>query len=126
MSSFDWSTFTVRININASTEKLYAAWATRNGIESWFLRLSEYRKPDGELRNADEPTEAGDNYRWLWHGYPDETVETGEIISANGKDEFSFRFGKAGICAVKIYPYKEENIVELMQNQIPTDEQRKQ
>lgn len=35
MSSFDWSRFTVRINIrNATTQQLYRAWATRTGIEN--------------------------------------------------------------------------------------------
>lgn len=126
MSEFDWSTFTVRINIQASPPKLYESWATQSGIEHWFLRLSEYKKPNGEMRKTGEYTEAGDTYRWLWHGYPDETVETGEILLANGKDQFRFVFGKAGICTVKIYPYKDEQIVELIQDKIPTDDHGKQ
>ena len=41
--TFDWSRFVVRISVKAPDEKLYNAWATRDGIESWFLRLSEFK-----------------------------------------------------------------------------------
>jgi uncharacterized protein YndB with AHSA1/START domain len=71
METHDWSSFTVRINIDASIEKLYAAWATQSGIERWFLRLSEYTKP-GSLRGKDESVSKGDSYKWLWHGWPDD------------------------------------------------------
>ncbi|MFI5131165.1 MAG: SRPBCC domain-containing protein [Chitinophagales bacterium] len=123
MSSYDWSRFTVRINVNAPAEKLYDAWATRSGMEHWFLRLSEYKKPDGSLRGNDEAAINGDTYKWLWHGWPDETVEYGEILDSNGKDLFRFSFGKAGNCSVKIYREEDATIVELVQDNIPTDEQ---
>jgi uncharacterized protein YndB with AHSA1/START domain len=123
---YDWSQFSVRININAPLENLYKAWATREGIEYWFLRLSEYKKPDGALRDTNELVKKGDTYKWLWHGYPDDTVEHGEILKANGKDIFSFRFGKAGNCRVKIFEEQGEQIVELVQDNIPTDEHGKQ
>lgn len=123
MSDYDWSRFAVRININAPMDKLYRAWATRSGMESWFLRLSEYRRPGGAAREMDEPVDQGDAYSWLWHGYPDETVEYGNVLDCNGRDLFKFSFGKAGNCTVKIYSENEERIVELIQESIPTDEQ---
>ncbi len=127
MSSFDWSSFTVRINIkNNSIEQLYRAWATRGGIEYWFLRMSEYSKVDGELRSVDEPVHTGDTYRWRWFGYSDEVTETGEILDCNGKDFFKFRFGDAGNCSVRIYPEQDELIVELLQDNIPTDDRGKE
>lgn len=121
-ASYDWSKFTVRINVNAPVEKLYHAWATRAGMEYWFLRLSEYKKPDGSLRTADEFVSKGDSYRWLWHGWPDETAEYGEILDCNRKDLFKFSFGKAGNCNVNIYTDQGETIVELVQDNIPIDE----
>lgn len=54
MQPFNWGRFVTRININATEEKVYQAWATREGIESWFLRLSEFKTADGILRKADE------------------------------------------------------------------------
>lgn len=127
MSKFDWSRFTVRINIkNVATEKLYRAWATRAGIEYWFLRKSEYKKTGGGLLSDNEMVQKGDAYSWWWHGYPDEVVEHGEILDGNGKDFFQFRFGEAGICSIKIYDEQDEKIVELVQDHIPTDEKSKQ
>jgi hypothetical protein len=124
-TSHDWSRFTVRINVNAPVEKLYHAWATRSGMEYWFLRLSEFKKMDGSLRGNDDFVTKGDSYKWLWYGWPDETVEYGEILDCNGKDFFKFSFGKAGNCAVRIYKEQNETIVELIQDNIPTDEQGK-
>jgi hypothetical protein len=125
-NNFEWSRFTVRIDIkNTNTEKLYRAWATRSGIEYWFLRMSEYIKPGGGLRNNDELVQKGDGYRWRWFGYSDEVTETGEILDCNGKDFFKFSFGKAGNCSVRIYEEEGEKIVELMQDEIATDDKSK-
>ena len=126
MGEFDWSRFAVRINVKASAEKLYWCWATKEGIEFWFLRRSDYKRPDGSLYKSNEFIKNGDKYSWWWYGYPDEVVEHGEILGCNGKDLFQFRFGEAGICTVKIYAEQDENIVELVQDHIPTDEKAKQ
>lgn len=126
MADFDWSRFTVRINVKAPVEKLYWCWATKEGIEFWFLRRSDYKKLDGTLCSGHEFVKKGDRYSWWWDGYPDEVVEHGEILDANGKDLFQFKFGEAGICTVKIYEEQGEKIVELVQDQIPTDDKGKQ
>ena len=126
MQSYDWSRFVVRINVNAPVDRLYHAWATRGGMEYWFLRLSAYKKADGTMRGSHELVEKGDTYKWLWHGWPDETVEHGIILDCNGKDFFKFSFGKAGDCAVTIKKEEGETLVELEQDNIPTDEQAMQ
>ena len=92
-------------------------------MEYWFLRLSEYKKPDGAIRGNKEYVEKGDTYKWLWHGWPDDTVEHGTILDCNGKDFFKFSFGKAGNCAVTIKKEEGEMMIELVQDRIPTDEQ---
>jgi uncharacterized protein YndB with AHSA1/START domain len=121
-TSYDWSRFMVRININAPVDKLYKAWITREGIEYWFLRFSEFKKSDGTLRGNKEPVEKGDTYKWRWHGYPDSVTEQGTILEINGKDFFKFSFGKAGICSVTIKQEQGETIVEMLQENIPADE----
>jgi uncharacterized protein YndB with AHSA1/START domain len=126
MSNFNWSTFTVRIPVKAPVEKLYWCWATKGGMEFWFLRLSEYKQPGGALRMSDEPVQKGDTYKWLWHGWGDDTVEFGEILNCNGKDFLQFSFGKAGTCTVTIKKEAAEIIVELVQENIPDDEQGRQ
>ncbi len=122
-TSYDWSRFLVRVNVNAPVEKLYQGWVTREGIEYWFLRFSEYKKADGTVRGNKEPVEYGDTYKWRWHGYADSVTEEGTILEVNGKDFFKFSFGKAGNCAVTIKKEDGETIVELVQDNIPTDEQ---
>ena len=64
MRNYDWSRFVTRISVKASLEKLYWSWVTREGMEYWFLRLSEYKKPDGNLRGNNEPVQKGDMYTW--------------------------------------------------------------
>ena len=126
MADFNWSRFMVRINVKASREKLYWRWATKEGIESWFLRKSDYKNSVGTLRGNNEFVQTGDTYSWWWHGYPDDVAEHGEILDCNGKDFFKFKFGGAGNCTVTIYKKQEENIVELLQDEIPTDDMAKQ
>lgn len=118
----DWTRFIIRININAAGKELYDAWATRSGMEYWFLRLSEYRTTDGIARGNKEQVATGDSYTWRWHGWPDDTTEYGTILDCNGQDFIQFSFGKAGNCSVRIYREQEENIVELVQENIPDDE----
>ncbi len=126
MADFNWKIFTTRVPVKAPVEKLYWCWATREGIEYWFLRMSEYKNPDGDLRNNNEAVQTGDSYRWRWHGWSDETTEEGKIVDCNGKNFFKFSFGKAGICSVTIKEENGVNIVELVQTEIPDDEQGKQ
>lgn len=126
MIAFDWSRFTVAINIKAPASELYRAWTTRKGIESWFLRLSEFRHADGSILKQEEEVVSGDTYKWLWHGWPDETEEFGKVLEANGSDFLSFSFGKAGICSVSIQSYGDEHIVHLKQTDIPDTEEGKQ
>jgi uncharacterized protein YndB with AHSA1/START domain len=122
MSAYDWTTFTVRVPVKAPVEKLYWCWATKEGIEYWFLRLSDYKKGN-DPRKANEPVQQGDTYRWRWHGWSDEVTEEGTILECNGKDFFKFSFGKAGNCAVTIKQEDGETLVELVQDMIPDDEQ---
>jgi len=125
MSDFNWKTFTTRIPVNAPVEKLYWCWASKEGIEYWFLRMSDYRKTDGSPRLNNEYVQKGDTYAWRWHGWSDEITEHGEILDCNGKDFFKFSFGKAGNCVVTIKEENGINIVELLQDEIPDDEQGK-
>ncbi len=125
-NTYNWSRFTVRINVSASGKILYDAWATRAGMEYWFLRLSEYKKPDGSVRGNKEQVEKGDAYKWLWHGWPDDTVEYGTILDCNGLDFIKFSFGKAGNCAVTVKKEEGETIMELIQDNIPEDDHGKQ
>lgn len=123
--TIDWSRFVTRIPVQAPIETLYHAWATTGGIESWFLRLGEFKSRDGTTREPEEKIQVGDTYKWLWHGWPDETVEYGQIFELNDHDYLKFSFGKAGVCTVHIKIEEGEHIVELLQENVPTDEKGK-
>lgn len=122
MEEYNWRQFVVRMDVNASPKALYAAWATRAGIENWFLRFSEYKAADGTIRAKNELVQKGDTYKWMWYGWPDETVEYGSVLDCNDKDFFRFSFGKAGNCTVRIYKEQEQTFVELVQEDIPDDD----
>lgn len=125
MKEYDWSQFIVRIPVRASISDLYEAWATRRGIEHWFLRMSEYKNSAGQLRDPGEFVSVGDTYAWRWHGWPDEVEERGTIVACNGNDQIDFTFGEAGVCHVRLLEEAGETIVQLQQTDIPTDERGK-
>jgi uncharacterized protein YndB with AHSA1/START domain len=123
-ASYTWSSFTTRINVHAPIDKLYSMWATKSGIESWFLRMSEYKRANVVLQ-IDEEVIKGDTYCWRWHGWSDDVTEEGNILDCNGRDFFKFSFGKAGDCTVVIKEELGYTIVELTQENIPDDDQGK-
>ena len=72
--------------------------------------------------NKNDYLKKGDQYYWLWHGWADDTFEKGTVMESNGKDLFKFSFGKAGNVTVTLKEEQGENIVELLQDEIPTDD----
>ena len=123
--NYDWSKFFVRINIKSHEQKIYNSWTTQENLEKWFLRLAEFTKPDGRIRKRNSKIEKGDTYRWRWHGYSDKVTECGKILKANGKDLLQFTFAGNCIVAVKVKKEKRENILELKQENIPTNNKAK-
>jgi uncharacterized protein YndB with AHSA1/START domain len=125
MQSYNWSQFTLRIPIKADREIIYRNWTAREGLEYWFLRKAEFKKPDGSLRENNEAVQVGDTYEWMWHGWSDEVMEKGKVLEMNGTDYFKFSFGKAGDVTIKLVQEDGEKIVELTQDNIPNDEEGK-
>jgi len=126
MSINDWTRFTKRININVAVQDIYNAWTIRNNIESWFVRFSEFTDKSETLRQCDNAIHEGDNYKWMWHGYPNSVVEDGKILEANGKDSIKFTFSgprdSPMIVTVKIWEEDDQSIISLTQENIPVDD----
>lgn len=122
LKDFDKSRFAVRIPVKAPVEKIFRSWSTPGGLEHFFLRQALFHSPEGMKREAEDAIEAGDTYHWLWWGYTDEDSERGEVLAQNGKDQLRFSFGKAGVCTLSIYEEEGETLVELIQENIPTDD----
>lgn len=129
MEPYNWSSFTLRININATIAAIFEMWATSAGIEKWFLRQCEINSENGQLRADGDLITKGDKYLWRWHGWPDDVEERGEILYANGTDQVQFTFGQEGadtmVCTVKIYTEEGENICQITQENIPENEKGK-
>ena len=129
MSNYNWTSFSKRININASIDNVYEMWATAAGIEKWFLRRCEITNSKGVPKHPGKPFMKDDVYLWRWHGWPDEVKEEGTILEANGVDKLKFTFGQVGaehmVCTVKIYLEQDETICEISQENIPEDEKGK-
>ena len=121
MSSHDWSQFLLRIPIKADKKEIYKAWTTQQGLESWFLRSSQFKTSVGKKRDGNNTIEQGDTYEWYWHGWGDEMVEKGAILGINA-NSLKFSFGSAGNVTVTIEEELGDTILELKQSDIPTDE----
>jgi uncharacterized protein YndB with AHSA1/START domain len=122
MDTYNWKQFTKRITIRSSPQSIYNAWTTQQGLESWFLRLAEFKTPNAVPRKRNEPIQKGDRYKWLWFGYDDAIAEEKEILSANGKNELQFIFSGECIVLVTIKQEEGETICELQQT-MPMDDE---
>src|SRR2546423_8195313 len=100
------SKFCKRISIRASPEQVFEAWNSTEGLESWFLRRAEFKKPDGSVRKRNEPIEKDDTYHWLWYGYGDEVFEKRKVLDSNGKDNLSIVF--TADCVVTVHVKTEQ------------------
>jgi len=119
MQKSAWIKFTKRIPVNADIETIYKAWATGNGLESWFLRKAEFVTAENVLRPPDSPIWKGDSYTWLWHGYDDGSAEKRKVVEANGKDIIRFEFSGDSIVSVNVLVEEGQTIVQLIQEHIP-------
>lgn len=120
-----WSSFTLRVTIKADPQKIYDAWATQAGLESWFLRNAEFKTSDGVSRDRNAYIQKGDAYDWRWYGYGDDTVEKREVVDANDKNLIRFIFSGGCIVTVIVKYEHGEVLVELKQENIPLDEDPK-
>jgi hypothetical protein len=123
MDSHDWSKFLLRIPISAHKQNIFDRWTSQSALESWFLRQALFFR-DGKALDPQTIVQVNDRYEWRWYGYPDEVTEKGSILELK-KDQLKFSFGKAGNVSVSIKEEQGENILELLQDEIPTDEESK-
>jgi len=123
-----WSEFKLRIDVRSSFEKIYRAWATVSGLESWFLRKVIVQPKDqaggpSAARGGDDLLQKGDEFEWWWYGHPDSVSVKGKVLAANGKDVFSFTFSLDAPVTISLYRECDETIVELVESGLPSDEE---
>lgn len=122
MSQLTFDSFTKKIYIKSTLEKLYWCWGTETGICSWFLRSAIYASTNGEQRKPEEHIQAGDSYTWMWHNWDGE--EKGTVLKANGSDFMEISFADSKV-SVSLEQHETAVLVSLKQHQIPTDETSK-
>jgi uncharacterized protein YndB with AHSA1/START domain len=120
MENLSFDSFTKKIHINTTKEKLYWCWATSEGICSWFLRSAEYFSSEGEPRGAEAYMQTGDDYIWEWYNW--DPQENGKVVQANGTDFMEISFADSKV-SVHIENQGNECLLTLKQFDIPTDEQ---
>lgn len=120
-----WSAFTLRVTIKADPQKIYDAWATQAGLESWFLRKAEFTIPESTKRERNAYVQKGDVYEWLWYGYGDDTVERRVVLEANGHNLIRFIFSGGCTVTVVIKHEQGEVLTELKQENIPLEDDPK-
>ena len=122
MKHLDWSTFKKRISINTEPKTLYNYWTTQDNLEKWFLSQAQFYTKDKIKKDRNSQVEVGDTYEWMWHG--SETLDKGEVLAINGQNYLEFTF-LGCVVSVEIKSEDEENIIEIIQKEIPLDEESK-
>jgi uncharacterized protein YndB with AHSA1/START domain len=120
--SNNWNEFKLRVNTSAPIEKVYAAWATRTGLESWFLCRADLLS-GGKALPPDEQAQKGDEYEFRWFGHPDGVSHKGKVVAADGKSQFTFTFSQDLPVSVSIFRECDETIVQLVENFDPLDQE---
>lgn len=123
----DWSYFYTRVNIKATPEEIMDRFVIPEKLESWFLSEADFfpQGKAGEKRNKSERIEVGDTYEWRWKGYDKTVVEKGLILEIAYPTLLRFIFNKDNQVTLKVLPYKDQQILELKQENILTDDESK-
>jgi uncharacterized protein YndB with AHSA1/START domain len=124
MKEYNWLQFTRRVPLNADRNTIFRAWATTQGLESWFLKKAVF-KGHGKIRVQDELICPGDEYEWNWHGYPDTAKECHRILEVNSPKGLQFRFSGNSIVNVQIKEEEGGWLCELAQSMEHTIEQQR-
>ena len=82
-----------------------------------------FKTEKGKEKAPGDTIVQGDTYEWMWHGWPDEVLEKGTVLSNNEKNTLKFSFGKAGNVQVEVKEAGGDTLVELLQYDIPTTEE---
>ena len=123
METLNFNSFTKKIYIKASLEKLYWCWATKEGIESWLLKKAQYHCGNGNRHEPKENIIIGDSYISEWHNWNGQ--EKGRALQANGEDFVEFSFAGMSKVSVSLEDKKDGVLLTLKQYEIPTDDKSK-
>jgi uncharacterized protein YndB with AHSA1/START domain len=120
MAKPTFDTFTKKIFLRTTPERVYSCWATEKGLCEWFLRKATYFSPDGIKRDPGKFVASGDEYVWEWYNWDGQ--ERGRVLEANGHDHLLFSFAGLSKVSVDLERKGEKVLLTLRQFEIPTDD----
>ena len=123
MKNIDWTAFTTKIAVKSKMSTMYNAWTKASEIEKWFLSNADYFDEDKQIIGKEKYIQKNHTYGWSWYLY--DIVEEGKITKANGKDLIQFTFAGDCLVTIRLTEFKDYIIVELIQKNIPTDDESK-
>ncbi len=110
--TIDWTVFDIFCQVDAAPEKVFQAWSTKAGLESFFIRQIEIKNPEGENRKPNEIVSEGDTY--AWKGFHDWSL-TGKFLTIDPQVCCTFTFGDDSNVTVTIQPSGDGSLVHLRQ-----------
>lgn len=122
MKELNWNSFTKKIYIKSSAEKLYQCWTTSEGLESWFLKKAVFTRSEKDLKK-NEVISVGDHYTWFWHNWDGQ--EKGEILEVKPNESLIFSFADTCRVIITFETVNDAVLVSLTQDNIPTDDANK-
>ncbi len=112
---YDWSQFQVHSYVNKSVKEVFKMWSTCQGLESFFIKNSEFTTSSNEKRIKSEYAQKGDSYSWQFmHDFK----LSGKILDINENDFIIFTFGGMEV-KVEISSRDNQTLIKLHQYKIP-------
>jgi uncharacterized protein YndB with AHSA1/START domain len=119
---YDWSKFEIFMYVQSSIDKVYRAWATSSGMESFFIKEAAFIGPGKNKKSKDEFAETGDQYEWLW--WHNNYRSQGKVLKVQSPKEFSFSFGSSEV-HVNFAETEHGTQIHLVQDKIQINETEK-
>ncbi len=117
--AIEWTRFRNWLVIEATPDRVFRAWATSGGMESFFVEAMQFRSVDGSLRGTDDIAKQGDTYAWRWDSG---RASAGSVLAvANGRT-ITYTFGDCKF-RIEVHPYKGGTLLELEQFDMANDEE---
>lgn len=118
-SEFNWKRFDLYHYYDCSREQLFKAWATAEGLESFFIDKASHSSENNDDRAPDEPVRSGDSYLWQW--IHDFTLD-GHFTEVRTNEQVSFMFGRMHV-DVRLFEAGDRQLLKLTQTAIPDSDE---
>jgi uncharacterized protein YndB with AHSA1/START domain len=119
--AIDWTRFSLFVAIDSPPDRVFDAWTTSTGMESFFVDMMAFYNRDGSLLEASERAQPGCRYVWRWDSG---ALARGEYLDVNPDEQVVFTFGDCKV-AVYLQPRRDGTLLELCQYDMADTEQNR-